>query len=513
MSQPAARRLAPERTRLAVAGLTLVVLVLLSVAGAVLVPAWHPPARNQVDLGARAAARPPAAARADLPVRSERVTVTGADHALAGRVFAPDVPGRHPAVVLVHGAGAGRWTGLAGIAEALAERGVVALVYDKRPDYSFGSADYAALAGDALGGVRLLRERGDVDRQRVGPWGFSEGGWVLPLAANRRPELVDFLVLVSAPNVAPLRQASWLVYTRLARMGASHSVQQMMARRLGAGASSGSATHDPVPSLARLRQPVLALYGEQDETVPAATSAAVLRATFERSGHRAYSVHVFRGAGHDLRRADGSYPPDYLPTTAGWLHGLPGTAEPRTHMVGPVPAQRYAVPPAPETLQYAPAPIRYGLLAVAAVCYLLGPVLAVTRRLHGRRLWEPAGTPRWQRRRPRPEPGGVAWWRRRARRVAGAGLGAFALGLAVTGVVAGLLVAGLDWGWVATGAWTATRVVAVLAVALTVSTWYRLARAGDALTAAQRVAVGGAALGSSALAVDFASWSMFAVGG
>jgi acetyl esterase/lipase len=137
-----------------------------------------------------------------------RISVTGTE--LGGTLFRPQDPGRYPAVVFVHGAGGGSRSAFIAQAEFLAGAGVVALVYDKRAvGYSFVNRDFELLADDALAAVRLLRERAEVDPARVGLWGVSEGGWVVPIAASRSAS-VAFAILVSAPNVSPLFAAAYL---------------------------------------------------------------------------------------------------------------------------------------------------------------------------------------------------------------------------------------------------------------------------------------------------------------
>ncbi|MEV4892534.1 acetylxylan esterase, partial [Nonomuraea sp. NPDC055795] len=130
-------------------------------------------------------------------VRSGDVTFIGAGGVtLHGTIIGPKATKRHsPAIVMVHGAGPVTREEYRDEAEAYARRGVVTLIYDKRTDgYSTVRRDYAMLATDALAAVRTLRARPEVDPDRVGVWGLSEGGWVAPLAAARSAD-VAFLIV------------------------------------------------------------------------------------------------------------------------------------------------------------------------------------------------------------------------------------------------------------------------------------------------------------------------------
>jgi hypothetical protein len=111
---------------------------------------------------------------------------------LHGAVVAPSrIAGRVPGIVLVGCSGPGPRQEYTQEAEAFARGGVATLVYDKRTTgYSKMHRDFSLLAADALAGVRTLRARPGVDPAKVGLWGFSEGGWVAPLAASRSSDVV-----------------------------------------------------------------------------------------------------------------------------------------------------------------------------------------------------------------------------------------------------------------------------------------------------------------------------------
>ena len=73
--------------------------------------------------------------RAALPavqIRTRDVTFQDKDVTLAGTLLLPVLPGKHPAVIFLHGSGPeGRWANRY-LAQKFAEHGIVALIYDKR---------------------------------------------------------------------------------------------------------------------------------------------------------------------------------------------------------------------------------------------------------------------------------------------------------------------------------------------------------------------------------------------
>ena len=79
--------------------------------------------------------------------------------------------------------------------------GDLTLVYDKRAaGCTQTHRGYSQLADDALAAAALLRTRPEVDPAKVGLRGISEGGWVVPMAAARSPELA-FIVVVGADGI------------------------------------------------------------------------------------------------------------------------------------------------------------------------------------------------------------------------------------------------------------------------------------------------------------------------
>src|SRR3712207_3844364 len=165
-----------------------------------------------------------------------------------------------------------------GLAKRFAERGIAVLVYDKRGSgESTGNADYTyeQLAQDALGGVRLLRGRAEVDPDAVGLWGISEGGWIVPMAAYHSED-VAFVIVVSASGFSPARQELWRIRNNLDRSGAPVDLLDTTTKtwKVVYGSSNlplpesarralGNLRLDPVPLWQDVDQPVLAVYGNE----------------------------------------------------------------------------------------------------------------------------------------------------------------------------------------------------------------------------------------------------------
>ncbi|GAA1389408.1 alpha/beta hydrolase family protein [Catellatospora chokoriensis] len=308
---------------------------------------------------------------------------------------------RHPAIVLVHGSGAGPREELGQEAEVFARAGLVTLIYDKRADYTKTHRDYSALADDAVAGVRAVAALPDVDPARTGLWGLSEGGWIAPLAASRSAE-AKFLVTIGAPGLPPARTQAWNLINRITRAGVTPStVDAIVGTGMGlAVATDGfpQAAYDPVPALRTIRQPVLALWGELDTQVPPRESAEVFRR--ELTASPSVTIRILPHGAHAGRITTDGYDRVGGPTINGFAMGelLPGYGTLMTDWIaqvtgGRLPASAADALPAQGSDSIPVSgvgPLWWAAFATIAMALLSWPVGALVRRLRGGR-GRPAG--------------------------------------------------------------------------------------------------------------------------
>jgi hypothetical protein len=133
-----------------------------------------------------------------VPLRSEEVEIRRDGLALRGTLHLPPAaPGgsepdpesfSHPGIILAPGSeDEGTRHSLDALPYVLAREGFAVLAVDKRgTGASEGSwdVDHDTLAGDLVAWVEWLADRPELDG-RIGVFGFSEGGWIAPLAASR----------------------------------------------------------------------------------------------------------------------------------------------------------------------------------------------------------------------------------------------------------------------------------------------------------------------------------------
>ncbi|WP_433178116.1 alpha/beta hydrolase family protein [Actinoallomurus sp. CA-150999] len=338
-------------------------------------------------------------------VNRSDVSFRGGDGVLLhGTVVAPSRSTRPvPGVVLVGGSGPAPRQEYTQEAEAFARAGIAALIYDKRTvGYSKMHRDFSLLATDALAGVRTLRARPGVDPAKVGLWGFSEGGWVLPLVASRSSD-VAFLITIGGPGYTPLRTQTWYLAVHLRHQNVSGSLLDTVsgpAAHLVDGAGLfPSAGYDPVPALERVRQPVLAFWGEHDTQVPPRESSEIFERVLARAGNQHVTVRFVAGGGHNGHRTTdgfdhlggpllGGHPlgaivPDYAATMTSWVHQVADGRAPLSSAAAP-PRQALTSRAPTNGAWYEANALQWVAIAFFLVAFAGYLVTGVIRRITGR---------------------------------------------------------------------------------------------------------------------------------
>lgn len=285
---------------------------------------------------------------------------------LSGTLILPPAIGPYPAVVIVHGSGPGVRETYRFIANFFAMNGVAALIYDKRgcgtSTGNWHKSGFDDLAGDALAGLELLKNRTDINPHQIGLWGLSQGGWIVGLAASRSPD-VSFIINVSGPGITPEEQGAFMIEHRMKTGGVSDADlrEALSIYRLGsrcAQTESGwdefkAACHaaqnkpwyhddvhpfgpgdhdhgptlwqliwnyDPVPILRKVYCPVLAIFGAMDPLVPPQKSADLWKSALTDAGNQDVTVKIFPHADHGIADTRTGNPlPDYFTLQRDWL--------------------------------------------------------------------------------------------------------------------------------------------------------------------------------------------------
>lgn len=335
-----------------------------------------------------AAARRPQDPEEPFPYLAEEVTYPNPEggHVLAGAFTRPRDGGPFPAVILISGSGPqDRDEALLGhrpflvLSDHLTRRGIAVLRFDDR-GVGKSTGDFAAatsedFASDVLAGVAYLLGRDDVDPDRIGLAGHSEGGLIAPMAAVASDDIA-YIVLMAGPGVNGER----ILYaqTELIGRAAGMSEAQLAAtrklqselfavlktnddpessapemealvrahlekatpeERAQAGVADSASferavatevrqinspwfryflVHEPAEFLERVTVPVLAVAGGKDLQVPADENLTEIAAALKRGGNTAWRTHLLPDHNHLFQRAETGAPSEYATIDETW---------------------------------------------------------------------------------------------------------------------------------------------------------------------------------------------------
>lgn len=268
---------------------------------------------------------------------------------LAALLMLPASEGAVPAVVIAQGSGtsdrSNHWS--REIAEEFVRHGVAALLTDKRGSGAssgdWRTASFSDLAEDVRAGVEFLRGRSDINSERIGVVGLSQGGQVAPIAAAGFDHIA-FVISISSKTVG-FAEGSFIEMANTARQAglsepdvdevlkvnraalryltggtwdqyiqARKHALQSDAREIAAGFPAerdqpiwiflrSVAAYDPLAYWVQVSQPTLFVYGKEDErdNTPVEESVRRLDHAFRSANKRDYRVLVVPDAGHGIR--------------------------------------------------------------------------------------------------------------------------------------------------------------------------------------------------------------------
>jgi pimeloyl-ACP methyl ester carboxylesterase len=274
--------------------------------------------------------------------KEEEITFKNGAFQLSGTLVIPSTKGPHPAVILVHGSGPVTRDFYGPLSYVLVRHGFAVLSYDKRGiGKSTGhwlDQSFEDLASDVLAGLNFLKNRKEIQSDKIGLWGISQGGWIVPLAAAQSKD-VAFVILVSAAGVTPAEQT-------LMSSEAEMRVQDLPDEKIKAAVAETKAQIDSlnsdearkefetqveklksegnqkllnssglenprfllfyrrimnfqtIPNLQKLMCPTLVIYGDKDRVVPVQGNKEILEKALEKN--RDTTFMVFPDGDHAL---------------------------------------------------------------------------------------------------------------------------------------------------------------------------------------------------------------------
>jgi dienelactone hydrolase len=268
------------------------------------------------------APKPDYSAPSGAPYTAEEVRVSGPGGITLGGTLTMPTNSKPPfaAVVTITGSGqqdrdefipyAGGIRLFAQVADTLSRRGIAVLRLDDRGvGASRGTASSstgADFADDIRAAIAYLRTRREIDGDRIGIVGHSEGGSIAPMVAAADPRL-RAMVVMAAPGEQGIEismaQNKYIVDTDTSLTPAK---RDSILRAARASLDPAKQTipwvkywmsYDPAPTARQVKAPTLILQGATDRQVPT-DQAEKLAALIRAGGNRDVTVRVFPATNH-----------------------------------------------------------------------------------------------------------------------------------------------------------------------------------------------------------------------
>ena len=315
---------------------------------------------------------------------------------LGGTLTIPNGEGPFPAAIMVTGSGPQDrdetvmqhkpfWI----IADYMARNGVAVLRYDDRGVGSstgdFQIATTEDFVTDANAAITFLKNQEKINKSLAGIIGHSEGGMVAPMVAAKSGD-VDFIVMLAGPGIV----GSEIILLQSALIARASGASEAMIERnakfnndafalilgnedpesldgeieefideffeslseMEKGDPEGTKaalrsqlnayrtpwfkfflTYDPVPTLSKVKCPVLALNGENDLQVPPRENLEAIETALKNGKSKNYRVQEMPGLNHLFQHSESGSPAEYaeieetfseevMELMASWIKGL-----------------------------------------------------------------------------------------------------------------------------------------------------------------------------------------------
>jgi len=312
---------------------------------------------------------------------------------LCGTLSIPDRKKKNPAIVLISGSGAQtRDEEVFGfpifkiISDTLTKNGFAVLRYDDRgigcSDGVLVKSNYDDLVGDVISAINLLKGRKDIDANKIGLLGHSEGGIIAPITATKTRDVNFIINLAGSGDIGTkiiieqsgkmsrlsgvseedikrdsimnvnvhntiIHDTGWVNSEREYKKYLSDklnensaltdSVKEKTLENLNSAIDiwkqvwfKSFLSTNPADYLEKLTIPVLAIFAEKDTQVDALPNSQKVEAALKRAGNKNYKVMIIPNANHLFQVAGTGLPNEYvtlkkefepslLPTIVNWL--------------------------------------------------------------------------------------------------------------------------------------------------------------------------------------------------
>jgi pimeloyl-ACP methyl ester carboxylesterase len=321
---------------------------------------------------------------------TEEISFRSGEFTVVGDLRFPDGTGPFPVVLFVHGDGPNnRTSGVTypPIMERMHRAGYATFAWDKPgTGESRGTLDRSRVleqrARIVLDAIDMIKQRPEIDPDRIGLWGISQAGYVMPMVLEQTED-VAFMIAISCAGGPGVEQGIYLLASQMICAGhpttdvsrlqeqiraftmaqtyeeyARHKAPMIDLPAFQAMAQFGQRVevvprddwhpadparpyygYDPMDVIVETTIPVLAVFGGRDTQVDPIQGAEAYGEALKMGGNPHSRVELIPGTDHNIlisetgciaererRSRSGwrNYPVEYLDLIQGWLEGLEG---------------------------------------------------------------------------------------------------------------------------------------------------------------------------------------------
>jgi pimeloyl-ACP methyl ester carboxylesterase len=290
---------------------------------------------------------PPTSAPAASGPATEELRFSSDGFDVVGDLILPGGEGPFPAVLVVAGSGPQTRTSTPTyrlVAQIFGDAGFAVFSWDKpgsgdsTGEFGEGQArrQRAAILAD---GIQTLADHPAIDPDRIGLWGLSQAGWVMPLALELTDD-VAFMISVSGGGEDGIEQMAYQISEQLVCDGVPRE-QAELAEQWGPQVAAGTTYElhveameilleipgmdqfigteivseeewqpwppesdtyfDPMTVIEHTTIPVLAIFGELDRSIDPIQGAEAYERALQAAGNPDYHVEIIPGIGHTMQ--------------------------------------------------------------------------------------------------------------------------------------------------------------------------------------------------------------------
>lgn len=280
---------------------------------------------------------------APIPYNKQEVTFINDTVKLSGSLYMPKSLKKVPAIIFIHGSGSEPRFASAYFADYFARRGIAVLIYDKRgvgkSSGNWKISSFHDLAKDAIAGIKLLEGNSKIDAKQIGVYGHSQGGSICPMLLTMYPK-ISFGISSASAGVS-MEESDWYEvqnrfkkyvsgndynnamtvmdkylkfastgegYEELVSESKKYETEQWFQDYIGNIDSTAFFFHyyrnigsyNAVDYWKKVKQPVLILKGEKDQTSPGYPSFQNIENALKQASNKNYKIVMFPNTSHEM---------------------------------------------------------------------------------------------------------------------------------------------------------------------------------------------------------------------